>query len=94
MGSILRATVAAVAAVAATVSAAIPAAADEEPHVPLPAEQTLGALAATAPCDPNGANAGDAALATRLNSVLTKDMRGYMSAYRASCARRVVQAVM
>jgi hypothetical protein len=93
MGSTLRASVVAIAAVAAAVSAAIPAAADEEPHVPLPAEQTLGALAATAPCDPNGANAADAELAARLNSVLTKDMRGYMSAYRASCARQVVKAV-
>jgi hypothetical protein len=64
-----------------------------EPHVPLPAEVTIATLAATATCDPAGTNAGDTALANTLNAELTKDMRGNMSAYRASCARRVVQAV-
>ncbi|MFL6127189.1 hypothetical protein, partial [Actinophytocola sp.] len=63
------------------------------PHVPLPAEVTIPTLAATAACDLVGTNAGDTAMANTLNPTLTKDMRGNMSAYRASCARRVVQAV-
>jgi hypothetical protein len=46
-----------------------------------------------APCDPSGATANDASLATRLNSTLHTKMRGYMDAYRVSCARKVVEAV-
>ena len=61
----------------------------------LTADETLAAVTAatTAACDPAGTNAGDTAAANALNPVLTKDMRGGMTAYRASCARRVVQAV-
>jgi hypothetical protein len=83
---------------AATAAPAAGAAAPAEPtplHTPLPAEITIPTLAAaaTAACDPGGTNAGDTAAANALNPALTKDMRGNMSAYRASCARRVVQAV-
>ncbi|SEG18852.1 Repeat domain-containing protein [Nonomuraea solani] len=46
-----------------------------------------------AACDPKGTTATDAALATRLNGTLQAKMRGYMSAYRVSCARMVVKAV-
>jgi hypothetical protein len=74
---------------AATAAQADPA----QPHDPLPAAATIPTLAATAACDPAGVNAGDTAMATALNPALTKDMHGNMSAYRASCARRVVQAV-
>jgi hypothetical protein len=64
-------------------------------HTPLPKEVTLPALAAamTAACDPNGTTVGDSTAAATLNSTLTQDMRGAMSAYRASCARRVVDTV-
>ncbi|MEV0155144.1 hypothetical protein AB0H57_15565, partial [Micromonospora sp. NPDC050686] len=47
----------------------------------------------TAPCDPNGTTGADAAIADTLNETLQSDMRGYMNAYRTSCARMVVQAV-
>ncbi|WP_081971724.1 FG-GAP repeat domain-containing protein [Dactylosporangium aurantiacum] len=46
-----------------------------------------------APCVSGGPTAEDGALATRLNSTLTGSMRGYMTAYRVSCARAVVSAV-
>ncbi|WP_157382800.1 FG-GAP repeat domain-containing protein [Nonomuraea coxensis] len=46
-----------------------------------------------APCDSNGTTSTDAALATQLNSTLKAKMRGYMSAYRVSCARMVIKAV-
>ncbi|UMP04362.1 VCBS repeat-containing protein [Amycolatopsis sp. EV170708-02-1] len=48
---------------------------------------------ATAPCDRSGTTSEDAALATRLNGTLTAKMRGYLTAYRMSCARMVVDAV-
>lgn len=54
---------------------------------------TPAAAYQTAPCDPAGTTSTDAALATQLNSQLRRDMRGYMSAYRVSCARMVVRAV-
>ncbi|MGC5009828.1 hypothetical protein ACLQ2R_03585 [Streptosporangium sp. DT93] len=69
---------------------------------PLPAPTpTSGPTAASdiraayqlAACDPNGTTSADAALATQLNSTLTSKMRGYMNAYRVSCARMVIKAV-
>ncbi|MEU3170200.1 VCBS repeat-containing protein [Streptosporangium sp. NPDC006930] len=62
------------------------------PTIP-PSEASAAVAYETVPCDPNGTTSGDAALATRLNSQLKSDMRGYMSAYRTSCARMVVNAV-
>ncbi|MEO3876781.1 hypothetical protein ABGB18_49225, partial [Nonomuraea sp. B12E4] len=46
-----------------------------------------------APCDPRGTTALDASLAARLNNTLNAKMRGYMDAYRVSCARMVIKAV-
>ncbi|MFC6558231.1 FG-GAP repeat domain-containing protein, partial [Nonomuraea cavernae] len=51
---------------------------------------TARALAA---CDSSGTTPTDSALATQLNGKLTAKMRGYMSAYRVSCARKVIEAV-
>ena len=48
---------------------------------------------AVAACDPSGTTPTDAALATQLNGKLTAKMDGYMSAYRVSCARKVIEAV-
>src|SRR5690349_4826410 len=62
-------------------------AAEPEPAVRLNAAYQLAA------CDPNGTTSADAALATQLNSTLNAKMRGYMSAYRVSCARMVIKAV-
>jgi uncharacterized protein YukE len=67
-----------------------PAHAADDPE-PLSGDVTIAY--ATVPCDPQGTTGRDAALATRLNGVLTGKMDGYMSAYRVSCARKVVQAV-
>jgi hypothetical protein len=53
----------------------------------------VSAAYVTDPCDPSGTTSRDAALATQLNQTLTAKMRGYMSAYRVSCARMVVEAV-
>ncbi|MFC4531965.1 hypothetical protein [Sphaerisporangium dianthi] len=53
----------------------------------------VNAARALAPCDPDGTNSSDSALATQLNGTLKAKMRGYMSAYRVSCARMVVEAV-
>lgn len=47
----------------------------------------------TVPCVSGGPTAADAAAATRLNGVLTGSLQGAMTAYRASCARAVVNAV-
>ncbi|MEO3747882.1 VCBS repeat-containing protein, partial [Plantactinospora sp. B5E13] len=64
----------------------------KQPDLP-PALAPMTAMYETVACDPGGPTAADAALATRLNSQLQSDMRGYMSAYRVSCAREVVEAV-
>ncbi|TMR39172.1 FG-GAP repeat domain-containing protein, partial [Nonomuraea zeae] len=69
---------------------ATPAYAADDPE-PLSGDVTIAY--ATAPCDPKGTTSRDATLATQLNRVLTGKMDGYMSAYRVSCARKVVQAV-
>jgi hypothetical protein len=53
----------------------------------------ITAAVQTVACDPAGPTANDAALATQLNPQLNSDMRGYMTAYRVSCAREVVEAV-
>ncbi|MET7470691.1 VCBS repeat-containing protein, partial [Micromonospora sp. NPDC005599] len=58
-----------------------------------PALAPMTALYQTVACDPAGPTASDATLATQLNSRLNSDMRGYMTAYRVSCAREVVEAV-
>ncbi|MEV0630697.1 FG-GAP repeat domain-containing protein [Nonomuraea wenchangensis] len=62
-------------------------AAEPEPTVSINAAYQLAA------CDSNGTTSTDAALATQLNSTLKAKMRGYMSAYRVSCARMVIKAV-
>jgi len=81
--------VGAVLAALSVVGTAQAAAADP---VPAPAVSLLAAYP-TAPCDPDGPTAADASLATELNAALAADMRGYMTAYRTSCARMVVEAV-
>ncbi|MGW4639948.1 hypothetical protein ACWEN6_15535, partial [Sphaerisporangium sp. NPDC004334] len=53
----------------------------------------VAALRAVAACDANGTTSTDSALATQLNGSLKAKMKGYMSAYRVSCARMVVKAV-
>ncbi|MGC7095170.1 FG-GAP repeat domain-containing protein [Amycolatopsis lurida] len=61
-----------------------------------PGEPPAGLVAAayaTDPCDPSGTTAKDATLAAQLNETLSAKMRGYLSAYRVSCARMVVKAV-
>jgi hypothetical protein len=58
-----------------------------------PPAGVLSAAYETDPCDPSGTTGRDATLATQLNNTLTAKMRGYMSAYRVSCARMVVKAV-
>ncbi|MFC5834026.1 hypothetical protein, partial [Nonomuraea insulae] len=65
-------------------------------HATTPDEPLVGEVTAsyaTAACDPKGTTGADAAIADRLNSVLTAKMDGYMNAYRVSCARMVVKAV-
>ena len=71
-----------------------PTAAMADP-TPAPSAQAsdVNALRALTPCDPDGATSADSALATQLNGTLKAKMRGYMSAYRVSCARMVVKAV-
>ncbi|MDA0638975.1 VCBS repeat-containing protein, partial [Nonomuraea sp. MCN248] len=61
---------------------------DPDPTIPI----TVAAYQ-LAPCDSRGTTALDASLATQLNSSLKAKMRGYMSAYRVSCARMVIKAV-
>ncbi|MFC6018217.1 hypothetical protein ACFP2T_18655 [Plantactinospora solaniradicis] len=78
-------------ALAATAPAAV-AGPLPDPALP-PALAPLSAAYETVACDPGGPTANDAALATQLNSQLRSDMKGYMSAYRVSCAREVVEAV-
>ncbi|MET7879951.1 tachylectin-related carbohydrate-binding protein [Micromonospora profundi] len=75
--------------------AAQPAAA--APSTPADAEAfpaaSITAAYDTAPCSASGPSSADAALATTLNSRLGGTLDGYMTAYRVSCARKVVQAV-
>jgi hypothetical protein len=59
---------------------------------PLALSDDMSAAYATAPCVAK-TTAADAALASQLNRTLTEKMAGYMTAYRASCARAVVTAV-
>ncbi|MEO3808497.1 VCBS repeat-containing protein [Sphaerisporangium sp. B11E5] len=59
----------------------------------MPKASDVNAARAVAPCDPAGPTGTDAALATELNGKLGAKMRGYMSAYRVSCARMVIKAV-
>ncbi|WP_197094046.1 hypothetical protein [Nonomuraea sp. SBT364] len=95
IGSLIRrAVIAAAALVTALGLAVAPAAADPQPELRLepPATSDVTAAYQLAPCDPGGTTSTDAALATQLNGTLKAKMRGYMSAYRVSCARMVVQA--
>ena len=86
-----QATVAATAVISLCAIASPSAAAlDPEPEVSASDVTTAYQLAA---CDPGGTTSTDAALATQLNQTLDDKMRGYMSAYRVSCARMVIKAV-
>ncbi|MFF0313020.1 hypothetical protein ACFYSC_36855, partial [Streptosporangium sp. NPDC004379] len=94
--SVLRTGAAALigAVVLTTAPAAASAARDPSPVPTTPPSEASAAQAyQSVPCDPNGPTSADAALATQLNSRLQADMRGYMNAYRTSCARMVVNAV-
>ncbi|WP_344923571.1 hypothetical protein, partial [Streptosporangium oxazolinicum] len=85
-------TVTTVVAVFGLSGTAYPATAEPVPPTP-PAASDVDAAYQLAACDSNGTTATDAALATQLNSTLGAKMRGYMSAYRVSCARMVIKAV-
>ncbi|MBF9133175.1 hypothetical protein I0C86_30060 [Plantactinospora sp. S1510] len=89
---LLCATVALTAITLMGTSPALGAQAAKQPDLP-PALAPMSVMYETAACDPGGPTATDAALATRLNSQLQSDMRGYMTAYRVSCAREVIEAV-
>ncbi|MEO3863122.1 VCBS repeat-containing protein [Acrocarpospora sp. B8E8] len=60
---------------------------------PEPKASDLTALRALEACDPSGPTSADSALANQLNGTLNAKMRGYMSAYRVSCARVIVNTV-
>jgi hypothetical protein len=77
-------------AVLTLIGSSHPALAD--PTDPPMQAQDITAAYATAACDPDGTTSADAALATQLNSALDDKMRGYMTAYRVSCARMVIKA--
>ncbi|NJC13375.1 hypothetical protein F4558_003201 [Micromonospora profundi] len=62
------------------------------PSKPVPALASPALAYQTVACDPRGTTSLDAALATSLNSQLRSDMRGYMNAYRTSCARMIINA--
>ncbi|MEV0389995.1 hypothetical protein, partial [Nonomuraea sp. NPDC050643] len=64
-----------------------------EPTDPPMEASDVTASYATVACDPGGATPTDAVLASQLNSTLDDKMRGYMTAYRVSCARRVIEGV-
>ncbi|WP_201762127.1 MULTISPECIES: hypothetical protein [Nonomuraea] len=65
----------------------------EELRLEPPATSDITAAYQLAACDPDGPTSTDSSLATKLNSTLDDKMRGYMSAYRVSCARKVIKAV-
>ncbi|SFD43131.1 Repeat domain-containing protein, partial [Micromonospora sediminimaris] len=68
----------------------------QAPAVAAPSDESPESVALaypTSPCDPSGPTSADAALAAQLNSQLQAKMRGYMTAYRVSCARMVTKAV-
>ena len=74
---------------------AYPASAGAQPQ-PTPGPSTASDVRAAyqvAACDPRGTTSTDAARATQLNGTLRAKMRGYMTAYRVSCARMVIKAV-
>ncbi|MEU6739272.1 hypothetical protein [Streptosporangium sandarakinum] len=74
----------------------LPAMAPPAMAEPAPRPTTASEVTAAyqlAACDPNGTTSTDTALAGELNSTLKAKMRGYMSAYRVSCARMVIKAV-
>jgi hypothetical protein len=84
----LRATLTAMTLTAVAGLSAAPAHADpSEPSV------YVAAAYSVSPCDPKGVTSSDNALASTLNGKLTKKMRGYMTGYRVSCARMVVNTV-
>ncbi|WP_208761985.1 FG-GAP repeat domain-containing protein, partial [Microbispora hainanensis] len=86
-----RITATAVIAAVGLSAMAFPAMAGPEPR-PTSASDVSAAYQLAA-CDPNGTTSTDAALAAQLNTTLRAKMRGYMSAYRVSCARMVIKAV-
>ncbi|MFG1945414.1 hypothetical protein [Nonomuraea sp. NPDC048826] len=87
--SLLRAALAAVTLTTVAGLSVTPAHAD-----PLPPSEMLAAAAyATVACDSRGVTASDNALATTLNGKLSQKMDGYMTGYRVSCARMVVNTV-
>ncbi|MEV4478077.1 hypothetical protein, partial [Nonomuraea sp. NPDC049504] len=67
--------------------------ASTSPALAEPTPPITAAAYQLAPCDPGGTTSRDTELATRLNGSLNAKMRGYMSAYRVSCARMIVKAV-
>ncbi|WP_188193107.1 hypothetical protein [Nonomuraea sp. SYSU D8015] len=85
---LLRAALTAVTLTAAAGLSVAPAHAD-----PLPPAGDVTAAYPVAPCDPKGVTSSDNALATTLNGKLTKKMRGYMTGYQVSCARRIVETI-
>ncbi|GAA4208346.1 hypothetical protein GCM10022252_73370 [Streptosporangium oxazolinicum] len=87
---------AALAAMTVMVSAGLvagPAHAAEPSPTPVPHASDVNVARALAACDPRGTTPSDASVATQLNGTLRAKMRGYMSAYRVSCARMVIKAV-
>ncbi|MDH2430922.1 hypothetical protein, partial [Sphaerisporangium sp. TRM90804] len=68
-----------------------PAMAAPEPRPTTAAD--VSAAYQLAACDPSGTTSTDTTLANQLNGTLKAKMRGYMSAYRVSCARMVTKAV-
>ncbi|GAA1266862.1 hypothetical protein GCM10009677_18990 [Sphaerisporangium rubeum] len=81
-----------VVAISAGLVVGLPGPAVAEP-TPGPQASDVNAARALAACDPSGTTGTDSALAAELNGKLKAKMRGYMSAYRVSCARMVVKAV-
>ncbi|MFC5927983.1 hypothetical protein ACFQGL_32160, partial [Micromonospora vulcania] len=79
----------AVTVVTGSVYAASPAVASTAQPEPI----GLAAAYDLAPCVSGGPTSADGALASRLNALLGAKMRGYMDAYRVSCARKVIEAV-
>ncbi|SDI99919.1 hypothetical protein [Nonomuraea jiangxiensis] len=88
-----RAAVAALAVMATGLLAAPVHAATDPTPTPKAPGNDLSIAWATVACDPRGTTAADAAAASRLNGVLQGRLRGYMTAYRVSCARMVIKAV-
>lgn len=83
----------ALAAVGALVPLTAGPSAGAAPEQPAPLVPLMAPAYATAPCDRDRSTPAERALAERLNDVLRDDLRGYMTAYRVSCALQVIRAV-